>query len=105
MPRLHKRTALAEWRHQVREMRRRTQALSRDRPYGLRLRSLRESHLPAQRDCVCAEHYSTQDVVLRDVLDGLYGVRYYREADSAGDRRHLQNGMAHDTPPSAIDRP
>jgi len=62
MPRLHKRTALAEWRHQVREMRRRTQALSRDRPYGLRLRSLRESHLPAQRDCVCAEQYFTQDV-------------------------------------------
>src|SRR6267378_119325 len=104
MPGLHKRTALAEWRHQVREMRRRTQALSRDRPHSLRLRSLRESHLPAQMACVCAEHYSTQDVVLRDVLDGLYGVRYYLEADSAGDSRHLQTGLPHDTPPSSIDR-
>jgi hypothetical protein len=88
----------------MREMQHRAQALSRDRPRRIRLRSLRESHLPAQRNSVCQEHHFPQDVVLRDVPDGFHEGGSYRETHSAGDRRYLQNAMAHVTPPSAIDR-
>jgi len=97
-PRLHKRTALAEWRHQVREMRRRTQALSRDRPYGLRLRSLRESHYTRSKGlCLRGAVLHSRRGFNVMYLMASTGCGITAKRIQTGDRRHLQNGLAHDT--------
>ena len=53
------------------------------------------SDLPARGNHLGKDHYSAQDLVLRDFPDGFYSLRHLREADSARNRRYLQNRLAH----------